>query len=72
MTGEKGKEPGRRLERGQQDSWVGPIVLSGTDLCSFSWLAVGACAHYRIMVRMAGWVELGSACQCASNRGQAY
>lgn len=54
---EKGKERGIRLESGEQDSWVGPIVLSETDLCSFSWLAVRACAHYRIMVRMAAWAE---------------
>ncbi|KAG7229747.1 hypothetical protein INR49_012543 [Caranx melampygus] len=29
----------------------------------------GACAHYRIMVRMAAWAELGSVCQCARDRG---
>lgn len=66
---EKDKETGRRQESGEQDSWVGPIVLSETDLCSFSWLAVSACAHYRIMVRMAAWAELGSVCQCARDRG---
>lgn len=54
---EKGKERGRRVESGEQDSWVGPIVLSETDLCSFSWLAVRACTHYRIMVRMAAQAE---------------
>lgn len=60
MVGEENvKETGRRLESGEQDSWVGPIVLSETDLCSFSWLAVSVCAHYRIMVGMAAWARAG-------------
>lgn len=66
---EKGQETGRRQEAAEQDGWVGPILLSEADHCSFSWQAVSACAHYRIMIRMAAWAELGSVCQCASDRG---
>lgn len=66
---EKGKETGRRQEAGAQDSWVGPILLSETDLCSFSWQAVSVCTHCSIMVRMAAWAELGNVCQCARDRG---
>ncbi len=64
----KGKETGRGQEAGEQDR-VGPILLSETDLCSFAWQAISVCAHYRIMVRMAAWAELGSVCQCARDRG---
>lgn len=63
------QEPHRKQEAGEQGRWVGPILLSESDLCSFSWQAVSACGHYRIMVTMAAWAELGTVCQCASNRG---
>lgn len=33
------QEPHRRQEAGEQGRWVGPILLSETDLCSFSWQA---------------------------------
>lgn len=68
---EKGKETGRRQETGEQDSWVGPILLSETDLCSFSWQAVSACAHYRIMVRGGSMGRAGHGLPvCQGQRGK--
>lgn len=50
---------------------MGPILLSETDLCSFSWQAVSACGHYRITIMMAAWAALGTVLPvCQQQRGK--